>query len=93
MADSGLETVALAIRDLVVRHVKPLAAAIRPPEVLIVISFNGNAGMAIVTSSVGNPYAAAGAPVSIKSKADLVTGMSVVGVPTGPKEYYVVGYY
>lgn len=80
----GVIKVADAIRETVVRHVQPLAAAIRPPEILTVISFSGNTGSAVSKSS---------GSVSIKSKVELVPGMAVVGVPTGPREFYVVGYY
>lgn len=80
----GAAKVANSIRDLVAKFVQPLSAAIRPPEVLIVTSFSGNTGSAISKQS---------GLVSIKASMMITSGMAVVGVPTGPREFYVVGYY
>ena len=84
MAKPVVVRLATAIRNFIIRHIKPLADSIRPPEVLTVITFSGSTGTAVGKLA---------GQVNIKSKLQLTTGMSVVAVPTGPREFYVVGYY
>lgn len=82
--DYTIKRLAKSIKDLVVRHASVMANAVNPPEVMLVTEFSGNSGSAL------SKHAGA---VNIKSKLPLQVGTSVVAVPIGGKDYFVVGFY
>lgn len=71
------------ISGIIMDHLAPLTSSLRNAEKLLVVSFTGNSGVAM-SKTLGD--------VSIKSAVAVQPGMTVVGIPIGAKNFYVVGY-